>query len=55
MAVVSSMVFLAQFVLSLSMGPLIAASGTTTATVVGAAVLSFCGCVAASRVFYLDL
>jgi solute carrier family 45, member 1/2/4 len=54
-AVVSSMVFLAQFILSLSMGSIIAAAGTTTAVVIGAAVLSFCGSMAASQIMYLDL
>lgn len=54
-ALVSSMVFLAQFILSSSMGSIISAVGSTTAVIVSAAVLSFCGSMAASQVMYLDL
>ncbi|XP_057375846.1 proton-associated sugar transporter A-like [Daphnia carinata] len=54
-ALVSSMVFLAQFILSSSMGSIISAAGSTTAVIVSAAVLSFCGSMTASQVMYLDL
>ncbi|EFX86786.1 hypothetical protein DAPPUDRAFT_207948 [Daphnia pulex] len=54
-ALVSSMVFLAQFILSSSMGSIISAAGSTTAVIVSAAVLSFCGSMSASQVMYLDL
>lgn len=54
-ALVSSMVFLAQFILSSSMGSIISATGSTTAVIVSAAVLSFCGSMSASQVMYLDL
>lgn len=53
--IVSSMVFLAQFILSLSMGSIIRAVESTTAVIVAASVLSFCGSVSASFVTYLDL
>ena len=53
--IVSCMVFLAQFVLSLSMGSLIAAFGSTAVVIVAASVLSFCGAVTASFVTYHDL
>jgi len=52
---ISSMVFLAQFILSLSMGSIINAVQSTTAVVVAASVLSFCGAVSANFVTYLDL
>jgi solute carrier family 45 protein 1/2/4 len=54
-AVVSSMVFLAQFLLSLAMGGIIHAVGSTTAVIVAAAILSFCGAISATQVMYLDL
>ncbi|XP_055585955.1 proton-associated sugar transporter A [Uranotaenia lowii] len=54
-AIVSSMVFLAQFILSICMGSLVSWSGTTTAVVTVAAFLSFCGAIAATQVVYLDL
>lgn len=54
-AIVSSMVFLAQFILSLGMGSIIAWTGTTAAVVSVAAVLSLCGAVSATQVLYLDL
>ena len=53
--IVSSMVFLAQFILSLSVGSIISMAGTTTAVIVVASVLSFCGSVSAYFVTYLDL
>lgn len=54
-AIVSSMVFLAQFILSLCMGTIVTWSGTTTAVVSVASFLSFCGAISATQVMYLDL
>ncbi|CAG2053283.1 unnamed protein product [Timema podura] len=54
-AIVSSMVFLAQFILSMFMGYIISAVETTTAVVAVASFLSFCGAVTATKVMYLDL
>lgn len=54
-AIVSSMVFLAQFILSICMGTIVSWTGTTTAVVSVAAFLSFCGALAATQVMYLDL
>jgi len=53
--IVSTMVFLAQFILSLTMGSIIQAVNSTTAVIVSASVLSFCGAITASFVTYLDL
>jgi hypothetical protein len=47
------MVFLAQFILSLSMGSIINHVQSTTAVVVAASVLSFCGAISANFVEYL--
>lgn len=54
-AILSSMVFLAQFILSLCMGSIVVWSGTTTAVVSVASFLSFCGAICATQVMYLDL
>ncbi|XP_044258362.1 proton-associated sugar transporter A [Tribolium madens] len=54
-AIVSSMVFLAQFILSMCMGYIVNAVGTTTAVVVVASSLAFCGAITATQVVYLDL
>lgn len=54
-AIVSAMVFLAQFILSSLMGTIVQAAGSTTAVVVCAAVLSFCGAISANFVTYMDL
>jgi len=54
-AIVSCMVFLAQFILSSLMGSIVASSGSTVAVIVCAAVLSFCGAISANFVSYLDL
>ncbi|XP_031631214.1 proton-associated sugar transporter A [Contarinia nasturtii] len=54
-AIVSSMVFLAQFILSMCMGTIVTWSGTTTAVVSMASFLSFCGAICATQVMYLDL
>lgn len=53
--IVSSMVFLAQFILSISMGSIISTFQSTTAVIVAASVLSACGSITASFVTYLDL
>ncbi|CAB4066598.1 SLC45A1_2_4 [Lepeophtheirus salmonis] len=53
--IVSSMVFLAQFVLSFSMGYIINIWKTTTVVVVAASFLSVCGAISANFVTYLDL
>ncbi|XP_049797543.1 uncharacterized protein LOC126214950 [Schistocerca nitens] len=54
-AIVSSMVFLAQFALSMCMGAIVSAAGTTTAVAAVASFLALCGAVCASQVMYLDL
>ncbi|RZF48840.1 hypothetical protein LSTR_LSTR003220 [Laodelphax striatellus] len=54
-AIVSSMVFLAQFMLSICMGSIISAVGTTTAVAAVASFLAFCGAITATQVMYLDL
>ncbi|KAH8379371.1 hypothetical protein KR009_004449 [Drosophila setifemur] len=54
-AIISSMVFLAQFILSLCMGTIITSSGTTTAVISTASFLSLCGAFSATKIMYLDL
>lgn len=54
-AIVSSMVFFAQFLLSLGMGTLVHLCGSTVVVVWSAAVLSACGAITATQVLYLDL
>ncbi|KAL3836293.1 hypothetical protein ACJMK2_021730 [Sinanodonta woodiana] len=54
-AVVSSMVFLAQFILSSVMGSIVHLAGSTVTVVIAAAILSFCGSVSATQVTYLGL
>ena len=54
-AIVSAMVFLAQFLLSSLMGSIVQAAGSTVAVIVCAAVLSFCGAISANFVTYMDL
>lgn len=54
-AIVSSMVFLAQFIQALCVGSLVSAVGSTVAVVAVAAFLAFCGAVSATQVEYLDL
>jgi solute carrier family 45 protein 1/2/4 len=49
------MVFLAQFILSMFMGFIVSFFGTTTTVVSVAAILSFCGAIAATQVMYLEL
>ncbi|XP_014671303.1 PREDICTED: proton-associated sugar transporter A-like [Priapulus caudatus] len=54
-ALISSMVFLAQFILSACMGGIVHAVGSTVAVIICAALLSFCGAVSATWVMYVDL
>ena len=54
-ALVSSMVFLAQFLLSLFMGTMVHFTGSTVTIVIVAAILSFCGAICATQVTYLNL
>lgn len=54
-ALVSSMVFLAQFLLSMCMGTIVNVSGTTTSVVTMASILAFCGAIAATQIMYLEL
>ncbi|XP_069687026.1 membrane-associated transporter protein [Periplaneta americana] len=54
-AIVSSMVFLAQFFLSVCMGSIVSFFGTTTTVVSVAALLSFFGAITATQVMYLEL
>ncbi|KAG5666200.1 hypothetical protein PVAND_017617 [Polypedilum vanderplanki] len=54
-AIVSSMVFLAQFLLSCFMGQIVSLSETTTAVCSTAAFLAFCGAISATQIMYLDL
>lgn len=54
-AIVSSMVFLAQFILSICMGSIIAITGTTTAVVGVASFLAILGAISATQIMYLDL
>ncbi|XP_026674802.1 proton-associated sugar transporter A isoform X2 [Ceratina calcarata] len=54
-AIVSSMVFLAQFLLSCCLGTIVSVSGTTTAVVCVASTLAACGAASATQIMYLDL
>jgi len=54
-AIVSAMVFLAQFILSSLMGSIVQLVGSTVAVVMCASVLSFCGAVSANFITYMDL
>lgn len=54
-ALVGSMVFLAQFILSLVIGSVVSLVGTTTVYVLASAILSMCGSLSATQVLYLDL
>ncbi|XP_054717275.1 proton-associated sugar transporter A-like [Uloborus diversus] len=54
-AAVSSMVFLSQFILSLSMGSIVELVGSNVATVCASAILSSCGAISATQVLYLDM
>lgn len=52
-AVVGSMVFLAQLCLSSTMGTLIHLAGSTVIVTVVASLLSLCGAISATRVLYV--
>lgn len=54
-AIVSSMVFLAQFILSMGIGSVVSITGTTTSVVVTASLLATFGAISATQVMYLDL
>ncbi|KAL0109294.1 hypothetical protein PUN28_014408 [Cardiocondyla obscurior] len=54
-AIVSSMVFLAQFLLSCCLGTIVSLTGSTTAVVYVASILAMCGAASATRIMYLDL
>lgn len=54
-AVVSSMVFLAQFLLSSIIGMLVAAVGSPVVVIITSSIFSFLGSLTASQVTYLDL
>ncbi|BES97702.1 Solute carrier family 45 member [Nesidiocoris tenuis] len=54
-AVVSSMVFVAQFTLSLCLGSIVSVASTTTVVVYISSFFGFCASLAASRIMYLDL
>ncbi|XP_011867373.1 PREDICTED: proton-associated sugar transporter A-like [Vollenhovia emeryi] len=54
-AIVSSMVFLAQFLLSCCLGTIVNLTGTTAAVVYVASILAMCGAASATQIMYLDL
>ncbi|XP_012230355.2 membrane-associated transporter protein [Linepithema humile] len=54
-AIVSSMVFLAQFLLSCCLGTIVSLTGSTAAVVYVASVLAMCGAASATQIMYLDL
>lgn len=54
-AIVSSMVFLAQFLLSCCLGTIVNLTGTTAAVVYVASLLAMCGAASATQIMYLDL
>lgn len=54
-AIVSSMVFLAQITQAITLGTIVTAVGSTTAIVCAASVFAMCGAVCATKVLYLDL
>lgn len=54
-AIVSSMVFLAQFLLSCCLGTIVSLSGTTAVVVYIASMLAMCGAASATQIMYLDL
>ncbi|KAH8283712.1 hypothetical protein KR044_002847 [Drosophila immigrans] len=54
-AIISSMVFMAQFILSMCMGTIVKLAGTTTAVISTASFLSFCAALTATKIIYLDL
>ncbi|XP_020292465.1 proton-associated sugar transporter A [Pseudomyrmex gracilis] len=54
-AIVSSMVFLAQFLLSCCLGTIVSLSNSTAAVVYVASILATCGAASATQIMYLDL
>lgn len=54
-AIVSSMVFLAQMTQAIVLGSVVNAVGSVTAIVVAASIFAFCGALCATKVMYLDL
>ncbi|RLU20666.1 hypothetical protein DMN91_007279 [Ooceraea biroi] len=54
-AIVSSMVFLAQFLLSCCLGTIVSLSGSTAAVAYVASILAMCGAASATQIMYLDL
>lgn len=54
-SIISSMVFLAQFLLSMGIGSIVNVTGTTTAVIIVASILSLLGAVSASQIIYLDV
>lgn len=54
-AIVSSMVFLAQITQALTLGTVVTMVGSTTAIVFAASVFAACGALCARKVLYLDL
>ena len=54
-AIVSSMVFLAQITQAITLGTVVTAAGSPAAIVFAAALFAFCGAIAATKVLYLDL
>ncbi|CAF0776539.1 unnamed protein product [Brachionus calyciflorus] len=53
-SIVSSMVFVAQFILSFFIGSLIKLIGTKTVVIYGSSFFSFCAAITAQRISYLD-
>ncbi|CAF4490035.1 unnamed protein product, partial [Rotaria magnacalcarata] len=53
-AVVSSMVFLAQLCLSSTMGTFVHLAGSTAMITIVASILSICGAISATQVLYPD-
>jgi hypothetical protein len=54
LSIVSSMVFVAQFILSFFIGSLIKLLGTKTVVVYAASVFSSCAAVSSTKLYYLD-
>jgi len=54
-AILSSMVSLAQFILSMRMGYIVCIIGTTKTIFSFAAIIGLCGAISATQVMYLDL
>ena len=54
-AIVSSMVFLAQITQAVILGHVVTVVGSTTAIIFAASIFAGCGALAATKVLYLDL